>query len=215
VRSHGVKVVLHGEGADEMFAGYDLFREGKVRRFWGHQAASAWRPRLLERLYPYLARSPVAQQAMARQFFGRNIAAHRDPGFAHDTRWHTTGALKRLFSRDMQAANSGRDVASELLAAMPVNFAHWSHLAQDQHLEIRTLLSGYLLSSQGDRTLMANSLEGVSFLRMSSRWRIRFQPAYKLRVLDEKHVVKRAAEDIVPRAILARKAALPCADALS
>ena len=94
VRDHGVKVVLTGEGADEMFAGYDIFREGKVRRFWGRQPASSWRPRLLERLYPYLARSPVSQQAMARQFFGRNIAAHDSPGFAHDTRWHTTGALK-------------------------------------------------------------------------------------------------------------------------
>ncbi len=31
----------------------------------------------------------------------------------------------------------------------------WSFLAQDQYLEVRTLLSGYLLSSQGDRMLMA------------------------------------------------------------
>ena len=35
------------------------------------QPSSTLRPRLLERLYPYLARSPVAQQAMARQFFGQ------------------------------------------------------------------------------------------------------------------------------------------------
>lgn len=207
VRSHGVKVVLTGEGADEMFAGYDIFREGKVRRFWGQQPASKWRPRLLERLYPYLARSPVSQQAMARQFFGRNIAAHREPGFAHDTRWHTTGALKRLFSKDMQAANAGRDVTGELLAGLHVNFAQWSHLAQDQHIEIRTLLSGYLLSSQGDRMLMAHSLEGrFPFLDKDVvALADSLPPAYKLRVLDEKHVVKRAAEAIVPREILARK----------
>ncbi|HUX90597.1 MAG TPA: asparagine synthase (glutamine-hydrolyzing) [Gallionellaceae bacterium] len=207
VRNNGVKVVLTGEGADEMFAGYDIFREGKVRRFWGRQPASAWRPRLLERLYPYLARSPVSQQAMARQFFGRNIAAYRKPGFAHDTRWHTTGALKRIFSKDMQAANAGRDVISELLANIHVNFSQWSHLAQDQHLEIRTLLSGYLLSSQGDRMLMANSLEGrFPFLDKNVVTLADSLPsAYKLRVLDEKHVVKRAAEAIVPREILARK----------
>ncbi len=71
VRESGIKVVLTGEGADEMFAGYDLFREGKVRRFWGRQPGSSLRPRLLERLYPYLARSPVGQQALAREFFGR------------------------------------------------------------------------------------------------------------------------------------------------
>lgn len=207
VRDHGIKVVLTGEGADEMFAGYDIFREGKVRRFWGRQPASAWRPRLLERLYPYLARSPVSQQAMARQFFGRNIAAHRSPGFAHDTRWHTTGALKRLLSRDMQAAAAGRDVIGELLQDMHPDFAQWSPLAQDQHLEIRTLLSGYLLSSQGDRMLMAHSLEGrFPFLdRDVVALADSLPAAYKLRVLDEKHVVKRAASDVVPREILARK----------
>ena len=64
VHDAGIKVVLTGEGADEMFAGYDLFREAKVRRFWAAQPSSERRPRLLERLYPYLARSPVAQRAV-------------------------------------------------------------------------------------------------------------------------------------------------------
>lgn len=207
VREHGVKVVLTGEGADEMFAGYDIFREGKVRRFWGRQPESAWRHRLLDRLYPYLARSPVSQQAMARQFFGRNIAAHQAPGFAHDTRWHTTGALKRLLSKDVQAAAAGRDVVKELLDDVHADFPQWSHLAQDQHIEIRTLLSGYLLSSQGDRMLMAHSVEGrFPFLDKDVVALADSLPAaYKLRVLDEKHVVKRASADIVPREILARK----------
>ncbi len=205
VRNHGIKVVLTGEGADEMFAGYDIFREGKVRRFWGRQPASTWRPRLLDRLYPYLARSPVSQQAMARQFFGRNIAAHGSPGFAHDTRWHTTGALKRLLSRDMQATNV--DVIGGLLENLPVDFAQWEALAQDQHIEIRTLLSGYLLSSQGDRMLLGNSVEGrFPFLDKDVVALADSLPAaYKLRVLDEKHVLKRAAANIVPREIIARK----------
>ena len=207
VRAHGVKVVLTGEGADEMFAGYDLFREGKVRRFWGRQPASVWRPRLLERLYPYLSRSPVSQQAMAQQFFGRNIAAYRAPGFAHDTRWHTTGALKRLLSNDMQAAIAGRDVIGELLQEIPADFTRWSPLAQDQYLEIHTLLSGYLLSSQGDRMLMSHAVEGrFPFLDKDVvALADSLPPAYKLRVLDEKHVVKRAAADVVPREIIARK----------
>src|SRR6476659_4643917 len=99
-----------------MFAGYDLFREGKVRRFWGRQPASMLRARLLERLYPYLTRSPVQQQAMARQFFGRHLAEHATPGFAHGPRWHTTSALKRLFSSDMRAEAAGRNAVSELIA---------------------------------------------------------------------------------------------------
>jgi len=204
VRRHGIKVVLTGEGADEMFAGYDLFREAKVRRFWARQPASTRRPRLLERLYPYLARSPVAQQAMARQFFGRNLAAHASPGFAHDTRWHTTRSLTRVLTPAMR---SGRDPIAELIADLPAQFRSWTPLAQDQYLEKRTLLAGYLLSSQGDRMLMAHSIEGrFPFLDSNVIALANSLPdSYKLRVLDEKHVLKRAAAQVVPAEILARK----------
>ena len=34
VRDNRFKVVLSGEGADEIMAGYDIFREAKIRRFW-------------------------------------------------------------------------------------------------------------------------------------------------------------------------------------
>jgi asparagine synthase (glutamine-hydrolysing) len=207
VRQAGIKVVLTGEGADEMFAGYDLFREAKVRRFWARQPASTLRPRLLERLYPYLARSPVSQQAMARQFFGRNLAGARTPGFSHDTRWHTTAALKRLFSAEQRAAVAGHDVIAELLASLPPELSRWEPLAQDQYLEVRTLLTGYLLSSQGDRMLMAHSVEGrFPFLdRDVVALADSLPPAYKLKVLDEKHVLKRVAEGLVPPEILRRK----------
>jgi asparagine synthase (glutamine-hydrolysing) len=209
VRDAGIKVVLTGEGADEMFAGYDLFREAKVRRFWARQPGSKLRPRLLERLYPYLARSPVSQQAMARQFFGRNLAGWRAPGFSHDTRWHTTASLKRLMAPAMRAEveRAGKDVTARLLASLPPELGRWTFLAQDQYLEVRTLLSGYLLSSQGDRMLMANSVEGrFPFLdKEVVALANSLPPEYKLKVLDEKHVLKRAAEGVVPASILARK----------
>jgi asparagine synthase (glutamine-hydrolysing) len=218
VRRHGIKVVLTGEGADEMFAGYDLFREGKIRRFWARFPDSKLRPRALERLYPYLARSPVSRHALARQFFGRNLSGHRDPGFAHDTRWRTTGALKRLFSASLLREVASRDVVAEFMATLPDQFRRWSPLLQDQYIEIRTLLSGYLLASQGDRMLMAHSVEGrFPFLDMNVVALADSLPAeYKLRVLDEKHVVKRAAKELVPDEILARKKqAYRAPDALS
>src|SRR5437879_5155781 len=49
VRDHGFKVVLTGERADEVFGGYDIFKEAKVRRFWARQPQSKWRPLLLRR----------------------------------------------------------------------------------------------------------------------------------------------------------------------
>ena len=207
VRSAGIKVVLTGEGADEMFAGYDLFREAKVRRFWAREPSSTSRPLLLERLYPYLARSPVGQRAMTRRFFGQHLSAWESPGFGHDLRWRSTGALQRLFSTDLQRSIEGQDVIGDLLGEVPRNFAAWSSLAQDQYLEIRTLLSGYLLSSQGDRMLMANSVEGrFPFLDLElAALADSLPPSYKLHVLDEKHVLKRVAADLVPAPILERK----------
>jgi asparagine synthase (glutamine-hydrolysing) len=190
-----------------MFAGYDLFREGKVRRFWARHPASKSRPLLLSRLYPYLARSPVAKQAMAQGFFGQNLAHAGEPGFAHDTRWRTTAALQRLLSAGMRRAIGERDVRAELLAGLPPELPRWSPLAQDQYLEIRTLLAGYILASQGDRMLMAHSVEGrfpfldVNVVALAAS----LPPEHKLRVLDEKHVLKRAAKGLVPESILRRK----------
>jgi asparagine synthase (glutamine-hydrolysing) len=207
VQDAGIKVVLTGEGADEMFAGYDLFREARLRRFWARQPESSARPRLLQRLYPYLARSPVAQEAMARRFFGQDLARWREPGFGHGPRWRSTAALQRLFCAELRAAIGDFDPAVDLLSSLPPGSERWTHLARDQYLEVRTLLSSYLLSSQGDRMLMAHSVEGrFPYLdREVTALADSLPDGYKLAVLDEKHVLKCVARDLLPAEILARK----------
>jgi asparagine synthase (glutamine-hydrolysing) len=206
VRESGIKVVLTGEGADEMFAGYDIFREARVRRFWARQPGSRMRPRLLERLYPYLARSPVAQREIAHKFFARGLESFRAPGFSHELRWSSAQALQRLFSAELRAGLRG-DARHAVLGELPPDFGQWSDLAQDQYLEVRTLLSGYLLSSQGDRMLMQYSVEGrFPFLDAEVVELANSLPAsYKLRVLDEKHVLKIVARGLVPDEIVSRK----------
>jgi asparagine synthase (glutamine-hydrolysing) len=79
-------------------------------------------------------------------------------------------------------------------------------LGQDQYLEVRTLLSGYLLASQGDRMLMAHSVEGRFPYLDSDLAAIAdgLPPELKLRGLDEKHILKRVARDLVPAGILSR-----------
>ncbi|MGE5198823.1 MAG: asparagine synthase-related protein, partial [Rhodospirillaceae bacterium] len=158
------------------------------------------------RLYPYLSRSPVAHPALARQFFGRGLDRWREPGFAHLPRWQAAHALQRLFSPELRAQLAHRDLVAERLATLPPRFSAWTSLAQDQYLEMTTLLAGYILSSQGDRMLMANSVEGrFPFLdREVVALASALPPSYKLRVLDEKHVLKRVGGRDLPLDVLRR-----------
>ncbi|MBT3191972.1 MAG: asparagine synthase (glutamine-hydrolyzing) [Verrucomicrobia bacterium] len=206
VRESGIKSVLTGEGADEVLAGYDIFREAKIRRFWAREPESVCRPQLFDRLYPYLARAPQQTKGMAQAFWKQGLAEAGTAGFSHGPRWKTTASIQRFFGADAAATLAAAPPA-DVLASLPSAFHGWSPLAQDQFLEIATLFGPYLISSQGDRMLMANSVEGrFPFLDIDvMEFCNGLPPSYKLRVLDEKHILKRVARDIVPPEILTRK----------
>jgi asparagine synthase (glutamine-hydrolysing) len=206
VHDCGRKVVLTGEGADEMFLGYDLYRETMVRRFWARRPDSTMRPRLLERLYPYL---PLARQGapLLRQVFGEGLDDPEQPAFSHLIRWSNTGRISRFFSRSFAARVAGEDPAASALASLPVRIDSWRPLAKAQALEVYTLLTQYLLSAQGDRMLMGNSVEGrFPFLdHRVIELAASLPDRLKLRGLDEKHVLKRVGRQRVPAVILERK----------
>ena len=152
VRQNGYKVVLTGEGADEFLGGYDLFREAKIRNFWARDPGSQLRPRLLTRLYPWMKeRSPSGRLGFAKEFFGRGIDRPRDPGFSHIPRWDASARLLGLLSSEAaEEASRADDPVEELLRCMPPGFEEWGWLARAQALEVATVLSSYILSSQGE-----------------------------------------------------------------
>jgi len=206
VHDSGIKAVLTGEGADEMLAGYDIFREAKIREFWAHEPGSKTRPLLFDRIYPYLKRSPQLTKNLSLEFWKKGLGNVGSPGFSHEPRWTTTSALKKFFSKDV-TSSLGLQPAPDVLKELPPEFHRWESLAQAQYLEIRTLLTGYILSSQGDRMLMAHSVEGrFPFLDSEVMEFSSGIPAFhRLAFLDEKSVLKRAAQNIVPEAIRNRK----------
>ena len=206
VRERGMKVVLTGEGADEVFAGYDIFREARVRRFCGRQPASPRRPRLFQRLYPYLPGLKQQSPEYLARFFSFGSEALDDPLYSHRPRFRSTAAAKLFFSAGLKDALGDYDAAAELVERLPADFSRWHPLHQAQYLETAFLLPGYLLSSQGDRVMMANAVEGrFPFLdhRVVS-FAAGLSPDAKLSGLKEKHILKEAARGIVPAAIIDR-----------
>ena len=203
VRENGYKVVLTGEGSDEMLGGYDIFKEAKIRRFWGARPDSKMRPLLLKKLYPYLPRLQKQSPEYLKAFFSVGEGDLSSPFFSHLPRWKMTSMLKAFFSDGLRAELRREEPAAPLEADLPDDYSRWDPLCQAQYLESAYLLPGYILSSQGDRMAMAHSVEGrFPFLdHRVVEFAATIPPRLKMKALNEKYILKRASESLIPDSV--------------
>ncbi|MBN1789451.1 MAG: asparagine synthase (glutamine-hydrolyzing) [Bacteroidales bacterium] len=206
VRESNIKVVITGEGADEMLAGYDIFKEGIIREFWSRQPDSKYRPLLFQKLYPYLAQFQGKNRNLLKFFFGYQLQDVNSPFYSHILRWKNTSNIHNFFSDDLKEALISYDSLKEVFEILPPGFEHYSLLSKSQWLEAVLFMSGYLLSSQGDRVAMANSVEGrYPFLDYRViEFAATLPPDFKMHGLNEKYILKRMMMNRLPESVLKR-----------
>jgi asparagine synthase (glutamine-hydrolysing) len=206
VRENNIKVVITGEGADELLAGYNIFKETKIRRFWAKDKNSKLRPLLLTKLYPYISALQNANPNALKMFFGYKLEETDSPIYSHLLRWKNSSNIKNHFSNDLQKKLVAFNPYQKLLGNLDGDLENLDSLAKAQHIEIITFLSGYLLSSQGDRMGMANSVEGrYPFLdHRIIEFCASLPPDFKLKGLNEKILLKKMMKGRLPEEILSR-----------
>jgi asparagine synthase (glutamine-hydrolysing) len=206
VRDNNIKVVITGEGSDEILAGYDIFREDRIRRFWASQPESAIRPLLLKKIYPDIPHLRNSNPGILKMFFGYRLNETKNPFYSHLLRWNNSNHIKKHLTSVLKSHLSDYSPIDELYRGLPDGFDNWDDLAKAQWIETTVFMSGYLLSSQGDRMGMANSIEGrYPFLDYRVIEFCSGLPSdYKLKGLNEKYLLKKVMKNNIPDSIIQR-----------
>ena len=206
VRDHNIKVVITGEGADELFGGYNIFKETKIKHFWAKDPKSKYRPLLLKKLYPYIPQISNASGNMLKMFFGYKLNDTNSPIYSHLLRWNNTSRINNYLSKSYKERVRNYDAISVVEEQLNEKLDGYDYLTKAQWIELNFFMSKYLLSSQGDRMAMANSVEGrYPFLdHRVIEFSMQLHPDLKLKGLNEKYLLKKMMKGRLPEEILNR-----------
>lgn len=209
VRDHGFKVVLTGEGSDEILGGYAHFRRDMLL-----YSSAGQDPKEIERLLAELSDTNEVSRGVLLPS-GEPLpmdSVRRTLGFVPswlEVRSANSMRYRRLFRPEFMAAFADRDpfrvflnrfdIDGQLTGRQPVN--------QSLYLWTKTMLANYLLNMLGDRMEMAHSIEGrVPFLDHKVVELVRDMPvAMKIRGMTEKYVLREAARPFVTNTIYRRQ----------
>ena len=207
VREENIKVVLTGEAADEILCGYDVFKEVRMLQMWRDNRDTANVGELLGQLYPHLSHyKDKTQMGFMKMYYEDFLDDFDNDLMGLNIRMNNNRILGSYLNKDYAVSYDKEELLANLRETLPADYGRWSLLQKEQYLEMKTLLPGYLLSSQGDRMSMGHSVEGrYPFLdhRLVEK-AFAYPDEYKLKGFSQKHILRDAFRDVVPPSIIDR-----------
>jgi len=193
-----VKMVLTGEGGDELFAGYARYAGERLSPLFRYipRPAKLMGLKLSTRL-PGIRRQKIALYALCQPDETSRLV-NWFPLFNHDMK-------NRLLSPDLKGQLSGTSaeyVFAEKLARTDAK----NHLNRMLYVDTALWLPDYLLL-RGDKMSMAASLEArVPLLdHKLVEFAAALPPHLKLKGLTRKYLLKKVSKNVLPRQIITRK----------
>ena len=207
VKEAGYRVVVTGEGSDELFSGYPAFRRDMflhgLDTLSGTERAS-WEQLLAES-------NKLFKGAMLAEEAWHDAALEKVVGFTPSclqpwlsSSQHVLGLLHKDRAAQLRDYQPGQAIADTLDADM-LDGRH--PLDKAQYVWIKTMLEGQILTWGGDRVDMANSMEArPAFLdHHLAEFATQLPPTMRIRGRTEKYVLREAMRGLLPKVLYERE----------
>ncbi len=209
VRNAGYKVVITGEGSDEILGGYAHFRRDML--LYNRDGQD---PETIAALLDSLNKlNPVSRGLLLPHGEARPLEnVRRVLGFIPswiETFSARSSKMQDLLAEDFREKFGERDGYHALLSDLDIRgqLVDRDPVHQSLYLWSKTMLPSYILTMLGDRMEMAHSIEGrVPFLDHHVVEVIRSQPVnQKIRGMTEKYVLRESVRDVITDTVYRRQ----------
>lgn len=209
VRASGFKVVLSGEGSDELFGGYSVYGLNQIRRALNLPGLRGFKAAVLPRLMSQMIRYPDDQLVFLKVFTsGDKKIIDRFGTFpVWLPMWMINSmAASRLLADPVQDSLGEGSAIHRLAEPLKGRYSGIDEFNKSIYLELKTRLPNYILA-RADRNSMANSVElRVPFLSNKMiDTTCSIPTTVKMLGVNEKYVLRKAFRRYIPRHIYKRK----------